>query len=84
MIGDFFKGILYDVGPHVLQMKLQYIYIYIMNLYIQGNSSYRSALCGVAIGKAPDEGPQPRSQKCLFLRPQKQAPCRARLPELGL
>ena len=31
-----------------------------------------------------NEGPQPRSQKCLFLRPQKQAPCRARLPELGL
>ena len=31
-----------------------------------------------------NEGPQPRSQKCWFLRPQKQAPCRARLPELGL
>ena len=31
-----------------------------------------------------NEGPQPRSQKCLFLRPQKQSPRRARLPELGL
>ena len=31
-----------------------------------------------------NEGPQPRSQKCLFLRPQKQAPRRARLWEVGL
>ena len=43
-------------------------------------STAYSAACFFAVHK---EGPQPRSQKCLFLRPQKKAPCRARLPELG-
>ena len=44
------------------------------------SAAYSAAWCLAVHNK----GPQPRGQTCLFLRSQKQAPHRARLPELGL
>ena len=52
-------------------------------LEIPTPSPYQNQIATLMWWSLYNEGPQPRSQKCLFLRPQKQAPCRARLPELG-
>ena len=51
-------------------------------LYV-GSGDFSRLFCCMCLA-VHNEGPQPRGQKCLFLRPQKQAPHRARLPELGL